>query len=111
MLFYRSRSGAAEDCGDRAVNGERSTAGFTLLEVMIAIGILTVMMTMAWSTLSSSAQTKKHFEALQERNHEIRLAMARMVSDLSMAYLSANEDQNAVHRRTVFVGKTQRECG
>jgi general secretion pathway protein J len=81
-------------------------AGFTLVEVLIALSILAFMMTIAWSTTSNSSQAKRHFEAIEERNHEIRLAQARMVKDLSSAYLSGNEDQNRQERRTLFLGKS-----
>ncbi len=85
---------------------KRSEAGFTLIEVLIALAILAFMMTIAWSTTSSSAQAKKHFEAVEYRHHEIRVAMARMVRDLESAYISSNEDQNLQERRTLFLGKS-----
>jgi general secretion pathway protein J len=81
-------------------------AGFTLIEVMISLTIMAFMMTIAWSTTSSSSQARRHFEAIEERNHEIRVALGRMAKDISMAYLSANEDQNLNERRTIFVGKS-----
>jgi len=88
---------------DRAA---RTEAGFTLIEVLIALAILAFMMTIAWSTTSSSAQAKKHFEALENRNNEIRMAQARMVQDLSSAYISSNEDQTQQEKRTLFLGKS-----
>ncbi len=85
--------------------GRGESGGFTLIEVVIALGILAVMMTLAWTTLSQSSRAKRDTEAKQERHYEIRVAMTRMVKDLSMAYLSGNEDPNATERRTIFVGK------
>ena len=85
--------------------------GFTLIEVLIALSILAFMMMIAWSTTSNSAQAKKHFEAIEERNHEIRIAQGRMVQDISSAYLSANEDQNKQEKRTLFVGKAHGSVG
>ena len=84
----------------------RAQAGFTLIEVMIALGILAFMMSVAWYTISGSSRTKEHFQVFQERNHEVRLAMAFMVRDLEHAYLSANEDQSLMERRTLFVDKS-----
>jgi prepilin-type N-terminal cleavage/methylation domain-containing protein len=79
--------------------------GMTLLEVMIAMAILALMMVIAWSTISGTANAKRSAEAIQERNREIRIGMGRIVRDLSHAYLSANEDQTLMERRTLFVGK------
>lgn len=81
-----------------------SAAGFTLVEVTIALAIVAFMMAIAWSTTSASSQAKKAFEALEERHHEIRVAMARMARDISSAYLSANENQTLAERRTLFIG-------
>src|SRR5688500_4526686 len=82
-----------------------SQRGMTLLEVMIAMAILSFMMAIAWATVSGTATAKKHTEASQERTRELRVGMARIVRDLSHAYLSANEDQNQFERRTLFIAK------
>jgi type II secretion system protein J len=79
--------------------------GFTLIEVTIALAIVAFMMMIAWSTTTSSSQAKKYFEAYEERNHEIRIAQARISKDISSAYLSANENQHVQDRRTLFIGK------
>ena len=81
-------------------------AGLTLLEVMLAIAILAVMMTLAWKTIANTSDTKKVFEAYEERNHELRMALGRIVRDLEHAYLSSNEDRNAAHPRTMFIAKS-----
>jgi general secretion pathway protein J len=79
--------------------------GMTLLEVMIAIAILTIMMTLAWSTIGNTSEGKKTFEHYEQRNHELRMAMSRIVHDFEAAYLSKNEDTNAAHPRTMFIAK------
>ena len=81
-------------------------AGLTLLEVMLAIAILAVMMTLAWKTIANTSETKKVFEAYEERNHELRMALSRVVRDFEHAYLSSNEDRNAAHPRTMFMAKS-----
>ncbi len=81
-------------------------AGLTLLEVMLAIAILAVMMTLAWTTISNTSDAKKTFEAYEERNHELRMALGRIVRDFEHAYLSQNEDRNAAHPRTMFIAKS-----
>lgn len=86
----------------------RAESGLTLVELMLSLSLLALMMFLAWSTTTGTMRIKKGLEANQSRNHEIRVAMSRMVRDLSSAYLSANENTNASveQRRTVFIGKS-----
>jgi prepilin-type N-terminal cleavage/methylation domain-containing protein len=83
----------------------RSQAGMTLIEIMIAIAIMAVMMLMAWTTTSHTQRASSEFTGIQLRNHEIRVALDRVVADLEGAYLSQNEDMNATERRTLFVAR------
>jgi general secretion pathway protein J len=83
----------------------RSQAGMTLIEVLIAMAMVSFMLVMAWSTTSSVSEAQKYFQDVQERNHEIRVALNRMARDISSAYISGNEDTNFDNRRTLFLGK------
>jgi type II secretion system protein J len=84
----------------------RAEVGMTLLEIMIAIAILVIMMSLAWKTIANTTETKRAFERYEERNHELRMALGRIVSDFEAAYLSHNEDANAAHPRTLMVAKS-----
>src|ERR1041384_4533019 len=84
----------------------RPQAGMTLLEVMISVAILAAMMMLAWTTIANTSESKKTFEKYEERNHELRMALGRIVRDFEAAYLSHNEDTNAVNPRTMFVAKS-----
>jgi type II secretory pathway component PulJ len=75
------------------------------MEVMISVAILVLMMTLAWKTIMSTSESKKTFEHYEERNHELRMAMGRIVTDFETAYLSRNEDMNASHPRTMMIAK------
>ncbi len=79
--------------------------GMTLVEVMVAMAILAAMMMLTWQSFRSTAQAKMEADRIQDREHEIRIAMNRMVADLEGAYLSANEDQSLMERRTLFIGQ------
>jgi general secretion pathway protein J len=85
----------------------RSQRGMTLIEIMISLAIIGAMMAMAWTTISSASNARNSFLVIEERNHEIRVALARMVNDLEAAYLSKNEDTNFDNRRTMFIGKSE----
>src|SRR5262245_5873425 len=80
-------------------------AGLTLMEVMIASAVMVIMMTLAWRTIANTSDARRNFEKYEERNHELRMALARTVADFELAYLSKNEDTNATHPRTMMVAK------
>jgi type II secretory pathway component PulJ len=73
---------------------------------MIASAVMVVMMALAWRTISNTSDTKRTFEKYEQRNHELRMAMSRVVSDFEAAYLSRNEDTTQSHPRTMFVAKS-----
>ena len=81
-------------------------AGMTLMEIMIAIAILVMMMTLAWSTTLRTREVSAEYGGIQGRNHEIRAALDRVVADFEGAYLSQNEDLNATERRTLMVARS-----
>ena len=84
----------------------RREAGMTLLEILISMAIMVTMMAIAWRTIGNTGDVKRKFEAFEERNHELRMALGRIAADLEAAYLSKNEDQNATHPRTMFIAKS-----
>jgi len=83
----------------------RFQRGMTLLEIMIAIAILVMMMTIAWRMIASTSASRRGVERYEERNHELRMAMSRVVRDFETAYISRNEDINNSHPRTMMVSK------
>ncbi|GAB4509223.1 MAG: type II secretion system protein GspJ [Haliangiales bacterium] len=86
----------------------RAQAGMTLIEVLLATAILGFMLVMAWSTTAAVVDAQRYFETMQERNHEIRVALDRMAKDIASAYISGNEDESLDDRRTWFVAKDSR---
>ena len=81
--------------------------GFTLIELLISLAVLAIMMTLAWTTITGAVYARKNLEDSQERDHEIRVGLAQMVRDLASAYISANEEQSVLERRTMFIGKSE----
>jgi hypothetical protein len=75
------------------------------MEVMIASAIMVSMMALAWRTIGNTSESRRTFEHYEERNHELRMAMGRVVADFEAAYLSRNEDITATHPRTLMVAK------
>ena len=93
--------------------GSRRNAqsGMTLLEILVSMTIMISMLVIAWSTFSGGLLLKRRSEAVNDRFLEIRVAMSRMVDDMSSAYISANEDQTLQERRTLFIGKSGGDVG
>jgi prepilin-type N-terminal cleavage/methylation domain-containing protein len=85
---------------------KRRQAGMTLLEILIAMAIMVTMMSLAWRTIANTGDAKRKFEAFEERNHELRMAMGRIAADFEAVYLSGNEDLNATYPRTMFIAKS-----
>lgn len=91
----------------RIMQRRQRQRGMTLVEITIAMFIMALMMTIAWSTIQSASNARQTYEAIEDRNAEVRTALARMVRDIESAYLSTNEDQTLDNRRTFFIGKSE----
>jgi general secretion pathway protein J len=83
----------------------RRTRGFTLIEILVATAILAMVVTLCWSSFNGTFKTKKAVEDQSVRYRTVRLALDRLARDLTMAYLSQNEDTGQPERRTLFVAK------
>jgi general secretion pathway protein J len=76
----------------------RAAAGFTLLEIMIALAILAFITTIMWGSFSQTVTNKRAVEAAQDRSHTVRVALLRMAREIEMAYL-ADENSLTADRR------------
>jgi general secretion pathway protein J len=81
-------------------------AGFTLVEVLVSVLILGFMGMLAYESLSQASAAKEENEAALDRYQAVRVAMTRMVRDLSMAFLSKHKDpaMGPDKQRTLFRG-------
>lgn len=89
--------------------GRRAREGVTLIEILVAMAIMAILMTMMYSGFVQTANNKKRVEERLNRNHEIRMALERMARELSMAYVSAQLNPNPALQAmvTAFVGKEE----
>lgn len=83
----------------------KSQRGMTLLEIVIAAGIMAVMMMVAWRVIAQIGEANRMTARMANNEREVRMALERVVRDMTVAYLSKNEDENAVERRTFFIAK------
>ena len=80
--------------------------GFTLIEVMVAVSILAIVTTLTWASFKQTFSTKSADRgAGRAAIARCGSALERMARELSMAYVSQNEDTSQPERRTRFVGK------
>lgn len=81
-------------------------AGFTLVEVLIAMGITATMALMTVGALSSLDRSAEVARLQDERYAAARVALGRLSRELSMAFLSDNYDANRYRDPlTLFVGR------
>jgi general secretion pathway protein J len=80
----------------------------TMIEIMVAIGILAGIAVFIHGVMVSLANGKKGEGMRAERAHQGREAMQRIVRDLSAAYLTLHVplSQALVTERTAFVGRS-----
>lgn len=78
---------------------------FTLIEVIVALAIMVVIGTLAFSTLSSSVQLRNILEEDDAFSRSARVALERVTRELSLAYLTENPNPNTY--ATVFVGRDE----
>lgn len=84
----------------------QASAGFSLLEVLLAITIMGFLTLTLWSAFSQTSRIKQMTEAGEDRVHSARVAMMRMTREIEMAFLSNSENPALSERRTMFVGST-----
>ena len=84
-----------------------TSAGFTMIELMLAMAIFAFLTTIMWSSFSQTANSKKVIQSEQERAHSVRVALMRMARELEIAYLSDNENTAISRRRTFFAASSR----
>jgi len=80
-------------------------AGFTLLEVMIALVITGLVLTMVYSSFSAVMETRERVTAATDTNMTARLVLSRMVREIESAFIVQRaEDAPPESRYTHFEG-------
>jgi general secretion pathway protein J len=80
--------------------------GLTLLEVLISVGILTLVASLIYGAFDGMARSRAGLERMDERYHQGRQALSRMTKEFGSAFLSLHQPPvitNSVHT-TVFIG-------
>lgn len=78
--------------------------GFTLIEVVVALGVMALIGLMSWQALSGSMQARDFLEEEEAFQRSANSALARLEHHLALAYLTDN--LTAVNTyQTVFIAK------
>jgi prepilin-type N-terminal cleavage/methylation domain-containing protein len=92
--------------------------GFTLLEVMIAVGIMATIMAVLFTTYSAAVERAARTRELSQMYHEARVILELMASDLRTTYVKEATEQaqqtlqqRASARLYSFVGEDLSETG
>jgi general secretion pathway protein J len=83
----------------------KGSRAFTLLEALIAMGIFALIGMLAYGTFARSVEARDRAEAITSRYHQVRQAMLRMSTEISMAFITAHKDCDESRTETRFVGK------
>lgn len=80
--------------------------GFTLVELLVAIVILSLISVLIYSAFSSMKRSREGLERVEDRYREGRLAMARMTRELQSAFISLHAPINTalLVEKTAFIG-------
>ena len=85
-----------------------ATRGMTLVEVMVAIAVLSMVVVLIYGVVDSLSRGRKGESLRAERAHQVRDAVSRIVRDMTSAYLStaAPATEALLTRKTAFVGRS-----
>lgn len=81
--------------------------GFTLFELMIAVGVLAMVCMLMYAALASMKNARESVRRVNDRYREGRLAMSRLSRDLQSAYVSGHApiDPSLAVVKTAFLAK------
>ena len=98
-----------------AMDRAKDTKGFTLMELLIAIFILAVVLSMLYTAYTGTFRNIEDTESKAHMYEMARIALDRMMEDLQSAYLSENkEDQESEEEQTPltqFLGEPKETDG
>jgi len=86
----------------------RGPRGFTLVELLVAIVVLSLISLLIYNAFASMKRSREGIERVDDRYREGRLAMTRMVRELQSAYISLHAPFNSslLVQKTAFVATT-----
>jgi prepilin-type N-terminal cleavage/methylation domain-containing protein len=99
------------DFGLRSINivTRPQSGGFTLLEVLLAMAILSLIMTVVYASFSTAGKNVEQAETIRDETDLARTLIARLSDDIANAYL--NPSMNSPTTLTIFYSKKEEAGG
>jgi general secretion pathway protein J len=87
----------------------RQSAGLTLVEVLVAITVLTFVTMIIYGAFAGMKASREGVQRINDRYREARLALARITRDVQSAYLSSHTpiDPSLQVVETAFIGQQE----
>lgn len=82
-----------------------SQAGFTLIEIILAIGIIASLSIYAVNALSNQVETRNKLQRSNEAIHAAHAAMMRLSDDLRHAYLLSGNEEQVARSNSDLIGR------
>jgi general secretion pathway protein J len=84
-----------------------SRRGVTLIEIMVATAILSMVSAMIWASFDQGARVTRQVEASQDQYHEAQVALSVITRDLASAFLSKHVNPTEPMAVYSFVGESE----
>ncbi len=82
-----------------------SSVGLTLIEVMVAVVVFSMISIAVWTATSQTARTRDIVNHVHDRHHQVRVALELIKRDLSSSFLSRHIGQNEPSHETIFLAR------
>lgn len=81
--------------------------GFTLIEIALAVAVVATMGALTWGSVAQSFDAYETVQHIDQRYHNVRVAMNRMAREISMAFLTHPQRSAGPELmwKTVFIGR------
>ena len=80
--------------------------GFTLLEILVAITVMSLIAMFSWQTIASTANVQVILDAQQAQDREVDGAIHRLEREISLAFLTKSTTAINTYQ-TVFIGQDE----
>ena len=73
------------------MRNRRSNAGFTIIEVLLAVSIIAVLSGLTWASISQMYKSRDLIEARSGRYQAVRITMERLTQEIGSAFIAGPE--------------------
>ena len=85
------------------MQGMKNRRAFTLIEVVIVVGIVAVMTSLVWGTFARTFKAKEIIQDANQRYHAVRVVLDRMAMDITNAFVAPYKINS--NTGTIFKGE------